>query len=551
MKRWLAAVGLAILFVPAACRRSDAPPPQPLLDDSKARIGGTLHRRLDADVSTLNPVIATSRYERLVDGCIFTPMINLDENLRPIAGLAETWDISADGRDYTFHLNPKATFSDGIPVKASDVLFTLRKIADPQSEAAQLASSFESLEMTRSRVIDDHTVFVAFREPLASQLLQFNNVLVLPEHVYAAGDFKTAFNSQAVGSGPYKLVRRDPGKSIVLERRKDYWGETVYPETVEFKVIVNNTTAWNAVRRGDVDETYVPSDIWAHEKADPFVIRLIEWHQFYGLSYNYIAWNGRDPLFSDKRVRRALGMCLDVRTVISSLYSGTARAMSGPFTPEQMGFNPDVPVLPYDPEGARQIFTSLGWLDTNADGVLDRDGKPFHFEMVVLAGNPSGLAIMQMFQAALKNVGVQMDLSILDPAVGIQQTLSGNYQAAYLSWDLDPDPDPYALFDSAEIPPRGLNFVYYANPAADKLIEAARREMKPSRRADLYQQLHAMLADDQPYTWTIQPTMKWAVNKRVKGVRESKGYGLFQWYPGELGWWLGRNVTAAGLLPRG
>ena len=131
-----------------------------------------------------------------------------------------------------------------------------------------------------------------------------------------------------------------------------------------------------------------------------------------------------------------------------------------------------------------------------------------------------------------------MDVSVLDGAVAIQRILAGNYDAAYLSWDLDPDPDPFPLFHSTQIPPRGQNFVYYSSPEADKLIEHGRRELRQSARMEIYRQLHARLADDQPYTWVSQPSMKWVLNKRVNGVRESKGWGLFLWYPGEFDWWL-------------
>jgi len=123
----------------------------------------------------------------------------------------------------------------------------------------------------------------------------------------------------------------------------------------------------------------------------------------------------------------------------------------------------------------------------------------------------------------------------------IQRMIAGNYQAGYLAWDLDPDPDPFPQFHSSQIPPVGQNFVYYVNPVADKLIEQARRELDYNKRVKMYQQLHEMLAADQPYTWVIQVSVKWAVNKRIKNVKESHGWGLFTWYPGEMDWWIPRD----------
>ncbi|HEX8155702.1 MAG TPA: ABC transporter substrate-binding protein, partial [Thermoanaerobaculia bacterium] len=148
MKRFIVVCLTASLLVLASCS-----PEKPLApatstavaDDTTPRDGGTLHRRLEADISSLNPILASTIYDRKVAHYLFTPLVYLDENLRPAPGLAESWEISPDGKLYTFKLNDKATFSDGTPVRASDVVFTLRKIVDPASEAVQMASNFEQL----------------------------------------------------------------------------------------------------------------------------------------------------------------------------------------------------------------------------------------------------------------------------------------------------------------------------------------------------------------------------------------------------------------------
>jgi peptide/nickel transport system substrate-binding protein len=537
VKRWVVASLLAIALF-GGCTPAERSTAPLVVDDESPHRGGTLLRRLEQDVTSLNPVLATSRYDRLVADYLFTPLINYDDELHIVSGLAESWTVSPDGRDYTFKLNPNATFSDRTPVRASDVLFTLRKIIDPQSESVQIASGFETMDLTRSKVVDDHTVTVAFREALASQLSQFNAVMVLPEHIYGRGNFKNDFNLEAAGSGPYRLIRRVPGKEVVLQRRGDYWGPEPFIDTILFKVLTNETTAWNALQRGDVDETMMNSDVWMRSRTAPALLKHLDFRQFYGLAYNYIAWNERNPLFSDKRVRRALSMSLDVPSIIKNLYGGTARAVNGHFMPDQWAYNPEVPVIPYDPTAAKQIFTSLGWLDTNGDGVIDKDGKPFKFDLTILAGSQQALSIGQLFQATLKTIGVDCQLAVIDSATGIQRILAGNYEAAYLSWDLDPDPDPFAIFHSSQAPPRGQNLVSYSNPQADKLIEMARREMDMGKRAQYYKQLQVILADDQPYTWVNQPSVKWAVNRRVRGVKDGKGFGLFVWYPGELDWWI-------------
>ncbi|PYQ29827.1 MAG: hypothetical protein DMF56_08855 [Acidobacteria bacterium] len=540
MKRPLTWLSLLLALCLFACKREPTALQQTtsaVVDDTP-QDGGTLVRRLDSDIVTLNPVAAHGRYDTYVANYLFTPMIYIDRGLQPVPGLAKSWEVSKDGKLYHFELDPKATFSDGTPVRASDVLFTLRKIVDPNSEALQISGSFELLDLAHTKVVDDHTIDVVFREPLATQLDRFKDVFVLPEHVYSKGDFRNDYIATAVGSGPYKLVRRDVGKAIVLERRADYWGTKPHIQTVIFKPILDHGTAWNALKKQEIDETLIASDTWFREHNDPVLNRYIDFRRFYTLNYNYIGWNEHNPLFADKRVRRALSMCIPTDAVINDLYHGTARAMSGQFTPDEWAYNPNVPVIRYDPEGAKKILGGLGWADRDNDGVLENGQKKFEFDLLALSGSATGKQLVQMVQAEMKKVGISVNILMPDGATGIQRVLGGNYDATYLSWDLDPDPDPYALFHSASMPPHGQNFVFYSSAEADRLIDAARRELDRSKRKELYWRLHEVLSEDQPYTWVVQASAKWGINKRVRGVDASPGYGLFLWYPGELGWWI-------------
>jgi peptide/nickel transport system substrate-binding protein len=231
-------------------------------------------------------------------------------------------------------------------------------------------------------------------------------------------------------------------------------------------------------------------------------------------------------------------MCIRIDQVINDLYRGTARAMSGPFTPDEWAYNPNVPVIRHDLAGAKQLFAAAGWTDHDRDGVLDKDGKPFKVELLVMTGSATGAQLAQLTQSEMKKAGVQVDIALMDGTMAIKRIQSGNFQSAYLSWDLDPDPDPFNLFHSSQMPPAGQNFVHYSNPEVDRLLDAARRELDQSKRKDLYWRLHEIIADDQPYTWVVQVSAKWGLNRRVRGVTASRGFGFFLWSPGELDWWL-------------
>jgi len=529
----LACVVFAVSF---GCSRDEYRPD--VVTNDSPRDGGTLVRRIGTDVVTLNPIRAITATDRQIHKYLYSPLVYLDAHLHPVPGLAKSWTISPDGLLYRFELNERATFSDGSPVRATDVLFTLRKVADSTSEAPQVAGFFEQLDLARTRVSDEHTIEVAFERPLAAQLIHFADLLVLSERVYSTGDFNRDYNDLAVGSGPYKLVKREQGKEIVVTRREDYWREKPHIQTVVFKVIADHGSAWNALKLGLIDETIISSDNWLRERANPAVTSIVDFKQFYTLNYNFIAWNNRSPILSDKRVRRALAMCVPTEPVIRSVYHGTARAISGPFTPDEYAYNPSVPLIGFDLAEAKRILESAGWVDRDADGVLDKDGKKFELELLIMPGSSATNQFTQIVQAEMKKVGVAIEIRAMDSAALMQQVRAGNFDSAYLGWELDADPDPHSLFHSSQFPPKGQNFVYYSNPEADRLIEYARRELDPTRRKAMYWRLHELLAEDQPYTWTVQASMKRASTKRLRGVLSSRGYGPFLWYPGEFNWWL-------------
>ncbi len=528
--RCRAAVFAILLLVALPCSpQGYVPPPA----DAERR--DTLVRRLERDVTTLNPICTYDSAERHLANYLFTPLINLDHRLQPSPGIAASWQISDDHLHYRFTLN-SATFSDGTRVRASDVLFTLRKIKDPSSQS-YIADSFNDLDLARTRIIDEQTIEVVFHRALVTQLTRFADVYVLPEHVYGTGSFRRDFNTTAIGSGPYRLVSWRSGQAIVLERRDDYWKEQPPIRNVIFTVITDHQTAWRALLAGEIDETFVPSDAWQRERANPRRNDRVVLLSFYRPSYNFIAWNVRHPLLQDKRVRRALSMAVPVQQIVDNLYHGTARAISGPFTPDEDAYNHSVPPLPYAPDRARRLLSDAGWRDRNKDGVLEKDGKQLKIVLQIMPGMNSQ-QFAQLIQLEFRRIGVHLEISLLEPAAAIQLILQGKYDAAYLAWDLDADPDLYLSFHSSQVPPHGGNVGLYANADVDRLIEEARTEFDRSKRQQLHHRLHALLAEDQPYTWVLQPAARWAVNKRVQNAYTSSTAGFRLWYPGDFGWWI-------------
>jgi peptide/nickel transport system substrate-binding protein len=540
--RKLATLLFAAAFLLAGCRREKPQPPAQTTTTTTTtaaaaapvpRAGGRLIRRLESDVNTLNYVLQGTDDERQVLQYIYDPLIDFDRNLDPIAGTAASWEILDGGKTYVLHIDPRAAFSDGAPVTAADVIFTLETILDQQS--MQFASWFEGLDREQTKAVDDKTARIVFREARVTQLFAFN-IGVLPKHVYGKGNFQK--NKSVIGNGPYVLVRRETGRSILVERNTKYWRTPPLIDSVLFRVINDDNVAWSALQHGDVHVTRVNNDTWFRAKDDPAIAAKIAFHDVYPLSYNAVAWNLKDPLFQDVRVRRALAMSFDRQSIIDQLYHGQARAISGPFPPDSWAYNPAVNPIELNPEAAKGLLGSAGWRDSNGDGTLDRDGKPFAFTTLIAAGNKPSVDQSQIYQAALRGLGIEMSITTLDGAAYFDRILKGNFQAALMSWAIDPDPDPYSLFHSSQKAPDGFNVVSYENAEVDRLLERGRTELDHGRRVEIYHQLHEILAADQPYLWIMQVGMKWAIDKRVQNVHTAKGLGLFLWHPGPFEWWL-------------
>ena len=529
--RYRTAATLA-LFVLISCGGET---PAPLATEPVS--GGTLVRRMESDLNTLNFVVSNTVYEKYVLSLVHDSIVDWDDHLGLIPGLATEWRIEDGGRKYVFTLDSRATFSDGTPVRASDVIFTLRKIVDPESQSVQFAGLFDGLDLEETRAIDDHQFVVAFKEARAGQLASFN-IPVLPEHIYAAGSFRDDFNQKVVGSGPYRLLRWDPGQEVVLERRKNYWRKSPHIDQVRFKIIADDNVAWNAMKRGEIHEMKVKSDIWWSEKDSPAVKNTMEIHQFYELAYNFIAWNQKSPILSDRRVRVALAHCLDRNSIVDNLYHKTARLITGPFTPDQWAYDPEIAPIPFDIESARTLLEEAGWKDPQGDGILERDGKDLRIEVLVSSGSLVSSQIGQILQDSAKRAGIEIELTRLESATFFEKIITGDYEGAILGIGIDPDPDPFSLFHSSQFPPAGQNFVHYSNSDVDRLIEEGRVELDHERRVEIYRKLHRILHDDQPYTWIVQAASKWGVSRTVQGVRVADGFGLFLWNPGSRAWWI-------------
>ena len=544
-------IPLILLFAAVACRARErpaasaspkvTPAPPPLLgylDVSKEGPpvrGGTLRRRLYGDPTTLNAVLQSGVPDQQVLQYLSRNLLDFDPAMQLVPGLAESWQISPDGRELTFRIHPAAIWEDGSPVTSGDAVFTIRKIADEKTPSPVFKPVFDSFESVTA--IDAKGFRVRFREPYAYRAMAFVLPL-LPEKAYAGKNFVRAReNRSPLANGPYRLVRWKPQESIELERNPRYWGTSGHFDRVVFRVLPEDSVAYQALRSGDLDETGMDATLKTRSETDSEFRTCCRVVEFYNLDYTSISLNHRSPFFSDARVRRAMTMFLDRAAVVRSLFGGAARIISGPWAPESPAYDAAVTPLPFDPAAASALLAQAGWRDSNGNGLRDREGKEFRFELLVSSGSAIGRQINELLAAELARAGVEARVISLEWAAYVERLDRGDFEAASGGWSAsDPNPDPFPYWHSSQWPPQGLNSSFYRSEEADRLMEQARGELDAEARRAIYHRLHALFRDDAPAIFVANTSRKHGLRSAIRGLVTSP-LGLFGSWPGPVGWW--------------
>jgi peptide/nickel transport system substrate-binding protein len=534
--------------IPAALRPTALPGPPSLgyIDEqagARPVEGGVIRRRLVADPTTLNPILQSAVPDQQVITLLSRNLLDYDHRLNLVPGLAESFEVSKDAREFLFHLRADAVWEDGSPVTPADAVFTIRTAANPKTGAPIFGPLLEGLESAEAA--GPRAFRVRFREPYAYRAMAFVLPL-LPEKVYRGKDIARApENRRPLSNGPYRLASWKPHQSVELVRNERYWGPRAPLDRILFRIVPENATAWAMLLRGELDETPIDAALLARAETDPEFAACCRTVEGYTLDWSYIALNNRSPFFEDARVRRAATMLLDRAAVIRGLFRGRARVISGPFAPESPAYDTAVAPLPHDPEAAARLLDEARWTDEDQDGLRTKDGRRFEIEILVPAGNEIGRQIVETLAGGLRAAGIHARMRTLEWNAFLDRLDSGAYEAAALATAVtDPNPDPYYLWHSSQWPPAGLNTCFSKSGAADALMREARAELDEKKRIALLRRIHALLNSEAPAIFVANTTVKHAFRRPIHGLATSP-LGLFGIWPGPAGWWVSGPVPAS------
>ena len=526
------------------------PPPQ---DIAQIAADETIFLELDGSPNTLHPFFVSSMYEFIVVDALYTGLFTFDKNMTwmPNEEMVESFKESEDHTEFIVRIKPGFTWHDGTPWTAHDVVYSWQQVLDPQVPCQTQKPSTEPIKQCIA--LDDLTVKFVQPEPLATR--HWNLLFpVIPQHIFEKDkqnhpDLKTGdfYNQQArhpVGSGPYKIVAWKENDKIVVERWEDYAGIKPYFKRMVFRIIPDRNMALLTFEKEDVDVIRsLSAQQFARETSSASFSRIgykawaTQW------SFAYIGWNmdGSNPFFKDRRVRYAMTHALNLPLIFDKIFYNLTTASCGIYHPDSWMYNPQVKPLEYDLKKSAALLDEAGWTVDPQDGwryqKINAEKVKFQFTLLISQGSPSAPQIAAVFQEDLKKIGVEMKTRTLEWATFLEKVNHHEFQAETAAWGTGTDPDTGWNLWRTEEYQQGRNYGGYSNSRVDELFALGRKEFDFKKRRKIYQEIHKITYEDQPYTWMYNAPVLAAFNKRIRGVQFSPR-GIYGFNPSFYQWWV-------------
>jgi peptide/nickel transport system substrate-binding protein len=510
--------------------------------------GGTLVVSTASDADNLFPPLIVSSQGRQVAEQIFEPLADIGDSLNVfgdagfIPRLADSWDWAPDSLSITFHMNPRARWHDGKPVRARDVQFTISLCKNPALAApiAPLLSNIDSVTVS-----DSLTPVFWFRTRSAQQFYDAATVaLIVPEHIYGAIPIDGLASSDVlrhpIGSGRFRFRRWVPNATIEIVSNKDHYRSPARLDRViwtiapgDFGAASTRFLAGEADFFGGVRAEMLPQIVRSPN------LRLIEYP---GFKFGYMVFNMRDPdhpeqphpLFRSVALRRALTMAVDRASLVRNVFDSLAIPSIGPTVRAMNTTDTTIAQIPYDRDRSAQLLDSLGWR-VASNGVRSRDGRELAFTIMVPSSSKDREKLAVLMQDQFKRVGVRVRILSVEPSVFERQQYAHAFDAAIEAWLADPSPGGIreSWGSDAAHAEGSKNYGNYANAIFDSRVDSAlSAPSRPGARV-LYSRAFQTLISDAPAIWLFEPRNMVGVQRRihVAALRADSWWAhLADWY---------------------
>jgi len=486
------------------------------------KFGGIYHRLLPNNPPLLDPASLSDIYARTVATQIFDGLVQFDALLNPIPAIAEFWEASRDGRTWIFSLRHGVRFHHGREVTADDFIYSFTRLLDAKKPGPLTvflrrihgANDFmkgTSQSVQGLKAVDRYTLRITLDEPFAPLLavLGLANAAVVPREKVEGQEER--FGRAPVGAGPFKLVRWEPNKEIVLEANDRYYEGRPFLDTVLFKIGGTFEEMFAEFLNGKLEDTLIPSAKTDEVRIDP---RYRQYRLFRKptLSLLYIGFNTRLKPFDDVRVRRAFKYAVKKEKIVREITKMGSIPANGVLPPGMPGHDPDLKRYYYDPDKAKQLLAQAGYPNGAGFPVV---------RLWTVSKAASTKAELAAYQEYLAKIGVKVEVHFEeDWPTYVSMLEQGKLPMFRFSWSATiPDPDDFL---SRQLHSGGTsNWSFYRNPQVDQLLEQARKEFDYTRRISLYRDVERLVMDDAPWITQHNHVFERLYQSYVNGVQIS------------------------------
>ncbi|MBJ7986376.1 ABC transporter substrate-binding protein [Bacillus cereus] len=467
---------------------------------------------------------------------IFAPLVGLDKEGKPIPILAKKWDISEDQLTYTLHLKDDVKFSDGSPLTADDVAFTLTLLHDQTYSGAtdisqtaikggQAYKEGKATSIEGIQVIDPKTITITTEKVNAQTLSLIGGEVISKAYYgkeYKQGnlEYLKELYGKPMGAGAYKLDKYIPGQEVRFVANENYFEGKPKIEHFIYKITKGDTNL-QQFQAGEVDYDGFTTNAETIEQLKELGFANI--NVYTGSSYGYIKMNYKKPHFKDKRVRQAFIYGLERQKIIDTYFQGYASLVNVPITPVSWAYTEEgINKYEYNLEKAKKLLDEAGW-KAGSDGIREKDGQKLKVSYFASSASKINDVMIPVMKEDYKKIGVDFNPEYMDFNTMISKVIKGNYDLVMVSTPMIDDPSG-TIEEFVSTSKR--NYDGYHNPKVDELAKQALETLDIEKRKEIYKKLYQELSEDPPVIFLNNSKVVSAHNARIQGLQEDNYNGI-------------------------
>lgn len=469
----------------------------------------TLHLATSSNPSRLNPILATDSASSQITGFLFNGLVKFDKDSSTIINDLADKFYYENNTTLIFKLKQNVKWHDGKKFTADDVLFTYEVLISPNI-SSPYSADFRFVKSVEA--IDSFTIKVIYKKPYFKALETWM-MGILPRHILKDEKnlMSSTFNTQPIGTGPYKLFQLEHSKNIILTAFDEYFEGRTKIDKISFHVIADPMTRFLMLKSSVLDVGSIEPMQYERQLSADFFSKFNIYEEITH-SYTYLGFNLRLEKFKNPKVREALSLAINREEIVKILFFDHAKVCTGPFLPGTKAFNPDVKAPIQNIKKARKLLSEAGYDEKN----------PFEFEIVTSNSSPVRPYAAQIIQHQLKKVGVIVKLRVMEWQAFLNMVVFPyKFDSVLLGWGLSSTPDPYMFWHSDNDKQGGFNLIGYKNEKLNRMIEKSQSIIDREKLSVMWKDMFKVITDDNPYLFLYIPNSLTTVNKEIKNVEPS------------------------------